>query len=156
MGKYKSDVGTFEIEGLKELDKLLSELDTATQAKIYRSANRQGAKIILNEMRSNLPEAHKDDVKNLRIAADKYNKSAVLVGVHSDGFKLRWVEYGTVQRTTKSGANRGVFAPTPFLEKSLDNTANQVINFLRNEYANEINKAIEKTAKRVQKKNSKI
>lgn len=152
----KDSVQGMELVNLKELDKLLSALPVDLQAKIWRSANRKAAKIALDKMKANIPGPYSDEVKNIRIASDKYNKSGVLVGIHPDGFKLRWVEYGTAQRETKGGANRGKIQPQPFIKKSIDESESQILDFVKKEYGTIINKAIESRIKSTLRKIKKL
>lgn len=144
------DKVAFDLNGLKEIDDLLKNLPLSVQAQLLRGINRKAAKIVQLQMKAGTTV----EGINIKIKADKYNKSGVLVGVENSdrGFLARFLEYGTQIRSTKDGENRGSIQPNPFLKKAIDSKANEVINFLQTNYATEINKGLERRVKAVNKK----
>lgn len=152
-----------EVVNLKELDKLLKKLPLDMQAKIWKGTNKEVGKIMLEEFKNKVPPKFSHLTAAIVIGSDKYNKSGVLVGIRAPrsakkdkngeyadkdkGYILRWVEYGTSQRETKGGANRGVFQPSPFMSKAVDIAEPKMLRFINEEYGEEMNKIIERNIK---------
>ena len=121
--KSKSKI---ELDGVKELFQALDKLPTVLKAQTLRSVNRQAAKITQKEMKSKSPS---ERVKvSIKIQADRSNKSGVMVGPTLNW--ARWFEYGTKVRTTRTGANRGVMNPEPFIETAIDNSIPETVKFI--------------------------
>jgi hypothetical protein len=61
--------------------------------------------------------------KNMeQLMKDKSKENPLLFSIHIIGdFRLKWFEYGTIQRTTKKryNANRGAIKPKPFLRPAM-------------------------------------
>jgi HK97 gp10 family phage protein len=147
----KDDV-TFDFQGLKEIDKMLSALPVDVQAKILRSINRKAAKKVETAMKANAPS---EGIKNsIKIRADKYNKSGVLVGVMDtpESFHARFIEYGTESRETKAGENRGEMPKKPFIKAAIDSTVQEALTYLQQNYAELVNKGLERRVKAINKK----
>ena len=121
--KSKSRV---ELDGLKELFKALDGLPNVLKAQTLRSVNRQAAKIPQKEMKSKSPSRTVSD--SIKIQADRSNKSGVMVG--PTYHLARWFEYGTKVRATRTGANRGVMNPEPFIEKAIDASIDDTVKFI--------------------------
>lgn len=141
----------FELNGAKEIDKILSQLPVKMQAKILASINREGAKIVQAEMKKNAPVGNDVIHNNIKIKKDKENLTGVTVGVTSKGFVARFIEYGTVLRTTKKGFQRGAMRPKPFIKRSIDNKIKEVISHITDNYAALVQKYLTKEVKKINK-----
>lgn len=144
------------IDGAKELDKLLSGLPKALEVKILRSVHREAAKVIQEEMKAKAPVGNDSIYNNIKVGHNKADddKTNITVGVTSKGFVARFVEYGTQVRTTKKGWNRGDMQPRPFIQPAINSKMDTVMNNLTENYAETINKYLEREVKKISKKNN--
>lgn len=145
----------FAIEGAKEIAEILNKLPLQVQASVLKSVNREGAKIVLDEMKKSAPVGDDRIFKSIKIRSDKENVTGVTVGPGKKAFWARFIEYGTAKRSNDAGANRGSISPKPFIRPSIDRTIDKVIKHVAGNYAELVDKYLSKQVKRINKKNAK-
>jgi HK97 gp10 family phage protein len=143
-----------EIQGAKEIADILEKLPLKTEASILKSVNREAAKIVLEELRSNAPTS--EIRQNLVIRSDREDLTGILVRPSRKIFYTRFMEYGTDVRVTESGASRGQIKPTPFIRKSINNSIGKAVKYVTENYGSLIQKHLEKAIKRVNRKAQKL
>jgi HK97 gp10 family phage protein len=153
------DLASFKLEGAAEIEKALSSLPIALQTKILQAMHREALKTVQKEIIKNAPP-DSDIPDAIKIITDKYDVSAAIVGVVSTkklkAFHARFLEYGTQVRQTKDGASRGKMMPEPFVGKSIDATAPEVIKQVTEDYGALAKKHFDKEFKKAQRANKKL
>jgi bacteriophage HK97-gp10 putative tail-component len=138
------------IKGYNEVHNALSALPKAFSDKVWSDINYDRSKIVTNQMKLNAPEGPTgnlvDSIGAVRMRGDRLG--TVWVGPRRrgryKGFAGHLVEYGTKNRQTRSGANRGIMPKKPFAEKSFLQT--------RGELENALTKSAEKVVSRTLRK----
>lgn len=104
------DAVDIEIENDKQLSKLFKELIPAVQHKIVIGGFRTAAKEISGEAKRNL-KASTNITKTTGTNAVKIQKLNRAIGVKLgiENYKLRWIEWGTEERSYKKGVKRSVW-----------------------------------------------
>lgn len=154
-----------EFQGLNDFMSELSELPKKFQDQTLREINKEAAKITLNAMKANNQTGSKEIAESLKIRNGRgRNKTAVVVGSFAvkgekTTWKSRWYEFGTKERETKKRfkgtgktASRGKFSAKPFLQKSIDQTAQQVVTFVSTQYREIAEKQLKRIAKSLERK----
>lgn len=140
-----------KLVGTKEYTNILKTLPTKVSDSILRSFNRQAAnKNVVKPLKSSLPYSE-NIKKNIKVQASNKNKTAVVAGPTSEVFYVRFLDQGTKNRTTKSGANRGQIIGKFALEPAIDGRVNSIIKYTNKEYGKEINKFLKRKIKRLKK-----
>ena len=129
-----------EFLNLEQLVKLVGDLGKADKAKATRAGLSAAAREINKVAKSNLNATKKGFSKtgyasfrkafNYRFTKGADKKSlAMLVGIkHREGYKLRFINYGTDERITKgtkkypAGASRGSLKATHFFNNAVTST----------------------------------
>lgn len=146
----------FDLQGVKEFDKLLDSLDPLTHAKLLQDFNVEVAKkTVLPELKNNCPVGDDRLYNDLKVRKDKADKTGVFVGNTTDTFWARFYEFGTVTRVTKKGTNRGKIEPKPFIEKSIDSSVPNALKYFSEKFGERMHKILKRNVKRINKKNSK-
>ena len=141
------------LEGLKEyLDMLEAIGDDKVLQKILKAANRESLKSASKALKS-LP--YPKSVKKIGIRAAKVDgnrhPNAMIVGPTSDAFKLRWLDKGTAERYTKTGAYRGKLVGTNKVESLINSEAKKVQDNVVELYGEGLVKATSKYVKKINK-----
>jgi hypothetical protein len=154
------DSQKFEIDGLKEVIDGLSELPVELQRRIIRSVlSKAGRKFIVSELRSALPYSARLK-ESLRVVNDPNDKLAIFAGVGvgkrikgeiPPGVLIRFLDKGTVQRHTKKGYNRGTLIARNSVPLIIDSQIQPIIDWINNEFGNEIEKILQRKLKRINK-----
>ena len=140
-----------KLEGVKEFTSILTQLPQKVSDSVLRSFNRKAAtQYVVKPLRAVLPYSNITK-KNIKTQASKLSKNAIVAGPTTDAWYVRYAEYGTVERKTKKGASRGKNTKRRRIEPFVDSQVSSIIKFTSDEYGNEINKFIEKKAKRLNK-----
>ncbi len=89
-----------QVEGFKELDRILKKLPTSMQKAQFRAALRQTAKPIVADAKAKLPSALKKHAKNIRIfnLKTKKNAASILIGPDSGHWWMSLFEIGFYSR----------------------------------------------------------
>ena len=142
---------TFKIEGLQEIIDSLNELPAKLQATIIQGFLRKaGSKYIVSELRTILPYSARTK-QEIKVVGDPRDKLAIYAGVSTKAFPLRFVEYGTVQRKTEKGWNRGAIAGVARVEPIVDRQVEPIIDYVNKEFGNEVEKNLRRRIKRISK-----
>ena len=141
---------TFKIEGLKEVMDALKELPTQIQAKLLQGiARKVERKYLVSELKTAIPYKRPIYQQSVRVVNDPNDKTASFVGFTTNAFVLRFLEYGTKQRQTKKGFNRGAIASVERVNPAIDKQIVPIIEFYNKELGNEIEKSLKRRIKRI-------
>jgi len=141
----------WEVEGLNVVIDALESLPPKLSLNLLRSVNRKAlTQEIVKPLRSALPYSA-NIKKNIKVAADKLDKTGVIAAPSTDVFWVRFLEGGTVERFTESGAARGYISGRKTIEPFYDSKTDDVIDFARDEYAETIITFMNKKLKRIKK-----
>jgi len=141
----------WKIDGLKELSDALKGLPVELQAKILQAFIRKaGTKFVVNQLKTTLNYSSKLE-STIKVVSDPKNKLAVSAGVTSDGYKLRFVDKGTVERQTKKGSKRGRITGKKQIEPTVLNSVEPIIKYTQEELGNEIEKNLQRRLKKIRK-----
>ena len=97
----------FKVEGLKEVYDILNQLPLKVSESVLRSFNRKALTVNIVRPLKSVLNYSSETKKNIKVQADKLNKTAVVAGPTSSVFWVRFVDKGTKQRKTSAGWNRG-------------------------------------------------
>ena len=161
-----------------ELQQLFTELADNVQMKILNTAFRKAGKTILDSAKENFNASKKNKSKTGYNDLEKSFKMkpfkrvvGMLIGMeHKEGYKYRFINYGTKEREYKIGKSfksfagvkgfyksdklthsTGIIKPSEFFTKAVESQGDKAQNML----ADEINLSMEKTIKRYEKNASK-
>lgn len=145
-----------EIKGLKEITEALQALPDGMKDEVVGKANRDILnRLVKPQVIGSIPYSPKSKAA-VAVRQERGNKSGFLVGITTKAYWLRYVEFGTTQRQTKKGYNRGVMPQNSFLDRVLAGSVTQVTKEISNEYGNIIRKVLERRLKSVGRKLSKL
>ncbi len=146
----------YKVKGLKEHTDALKTLPALMQAAIIRGVLRDAGRIeIQKKVSASLPYGKRRSVaKELKIVNGK-NKTSVLVGLTTDEFVARFFEYGTMERETRAGHNRGRISAKPVIETAIDERAKDVVGYINSEFGNRIATHLQRKIKSAKRRNSK-
>jgi len=138
------------IIGLKEVQNALSALPKALNDKVWSDINYDRAKILVNREKLEAPEGPTgnlvDSIGAVRLRKERLG--TVWVGPRrkggKKGFAGHLVEFGTKQRQTKNGADRGVMPKNPFAERSVNKTKGQLEQGLADSAAKVVTRTLKK------------
>ena len=149
---------SFEIQGLKELDKMLTQLPKSMGKSVLRASLKKAAVPLLNEATESAPEGPTGRLANSMVIAGKLKKSqrkgrakmkdGVEIFVGSTDPAAYLVEWGSVERFHKSGKSVGEMTESPFFVSAWDRTKRKTLKIL----IEEIEKKLLKAAKNLHKK----
>jgi HK97 gp10 family phage protein len=131
------------VKGLSELQAFLDQLPAKMEANIMRSALRQGANVVRDEARSNVPVKTGLLRDGLKVTTSS-RRGVVTAKVKATGkhaYLARWIEYGTAAhfikpKTAKSLFIAGLFsngvehpgaAPKAFLRPALESQSQEAL-----------------------------
>lgn len=126
---------TVTITGIKELDNVFREMPRALSHKVMGAAFEDAVKPLVEKEKLLAPEGPTgnlvDSIGAKRISITRAGAvGEVHVGARRGGkykgYAGHLVEYGTKQRETKKGANRGVMLAEPFADPAFRATKNVV------------------------------
>ena len=145
--------GSYHIEGLDDIEKALSNLPAKLGEKILFRTNRTIlTKIIKRPLQSAIPYSLKTK-KSVRLATawGLELKTGALVGVSSDGFFLRFLTFGTRERKTRKGLNRGSIRPRDTgIIRTIDQKTGAVLEEVNKEYGEYVYKILTRDLKKYQ------
>lgn len=136
-------MSTLNIRGLSELQAMLRTLPAKVERNILRAALRQGANVIKDEAKANVPQATGVLRRGIKVSTStkggKVTASIKTKGKH--GYIARWLEYGTRPHVIEGrdggnlafegGAYRSVnhpgIRPTPFMRPAMDSKAGEAV-----------------------------
>lgn len=118
--------------GIKEVREALRALPKALNERVWSDINFDRSKIIVNRAKLNAPEGPRGDLVDSigSVRLKRKGLGTVWTGPRrrggKKGFHGHLVEYGTRQRKTKKGANRGIMPKNPFMRRTFNQTAPEV------------------------------
>ena len=141
----------FKIEGLSEVMVALKELPEKLQNQFIKSFLRKaGKRFIVEPLKSKLH--YSESLENtIKVVTANDDKNAIQAGVTGRGYKLRWVDLGTKVRKTKKGYNRGQIIGKNQIQPAIEDGIPEIVKYTEDEFANEINKMLERKLKRLKK-----
>lgn len=130
---------TVKVKGLAELQKMLESLPAKLEANVMRGALRAGMKVVLEDVKNNVPVASGELKSGLKIGT-KSRRGVITATVKATGkhaYLAPWMEFGTKPHLIegRDGGNLyigGVYVksvehpgvkPRPFMRPALDNQA---------------------------------
>ena len=150
---------SYTLVGTKEiLDVLDKELDPKILRGLIKSTNRKALYVnIVKPLRSAVPSSLK---KGIGMVADKEHKpdgfyagainaKRKLPKEPPPGILLRFLEFGTKVRTTKSGANRGAITPRPVIGPKILGSTGDVVNFFNKDFGQTLVELMQRKLKRI-------
>lgn len=157
MNKNYDDIGIRFIND-KETLSFFNELNSTVQSKIILNALRQSGKVIAQQIKTNFLMQKKDKSKTnyrdlsktLKIAnrKKKENQLGVIIGITKEGYKYRWIQWGTEERyTKKKKIYRGQIVGNNFFFSAVE----QKINIVKDSISDEIIKSMENVVKKYDK-----
>jgi len=147
----------FSVTGVKELDDCLKQLPLAVSHKILSAANVASAKPLVEKEKLLAPEGPTgnlvDSIGAVAQSLSKVNSvGEVRVGPRRrgryKGFAGHLVEFGTKQRSTKKGANRGVMPKKPFAAPAFQQTKGQIELLITTNIAKSIVRTMKRTLRK--------
>jgi HK97 gp10 family phage protein len=130
---------------LKILEDFFNDLSLVDQRRIFMRAFRKGAKPLIQAARTNIP-SRTGRLRRSLGTVEVSNEIAIIAGTKLGGVNKGWyghiVEYGTVLRKTKKGYNRGIMPANNFFERSYNATEDTIMDGIREEWYNEIDRFI--------------
>jgi len=140
----------YKVKGLDELMKALKALPTDIKVKTLQSLlSKAGRKFIVIPLKQKLSYSANTE-KSIKVMTDSKDKLRITAGVSSSGYKLRWADLGTKERT--KGHNRGKIIGKNQIQPLIEEQTKPIIDFLSNEATDEVNKALQRRLKRLRKR----
>ena len=140
----------YKVKGLDELMKALKALPTDIKAKVLQSLlSKAGRKFIVVPLKQKLNYSANTE-KSIKVITDSRDKLRVTAGVSSSGYKLRWADLGTKERT--KGHNRGRIIGKKQIQPLIESQTKPIVDFISEEASDEINKALLRRLKRLRKR----
>jgi hypothetical protein len=125
------------LTGVKEIDDVLKGLPKQVNHKLLQQAHTQASKVLVEKAKLLAPEGENGDlVDSIGTVREGFAKASELGLVQTGPRRRRGrykghaghlVEYGTVSRRNRSGANRGIMPKKPFMEPAWESTKDKVI-----------------------------
>lgn len=142
----------FNIQGLSEVDQALRELPAKLQADVLRRTNRS----ILNRLVR--PQLRQLPYRRKRISAVgvREDKTAVMIGVSSKNYWLRFLDKGTRQRQTRAGHNRGAITGNNRIRDVVQGSVRPVLNEVDSSYSEMVIKTLRSRIRSVNKRIAKL
>lgn len=141
----------FKIEGLSETMAALKDLPNKVQNQFIKSFLRKaGKKFIVEPLKTKLH--YSESIENtIKVVAANDDKNAIQAGVTGRGYKLRWADLGTKVRKTRKGYNRGQIIGKNQIQPTIEEQIPEIVKYTEEEFANEVNKTLERKLKRLKK-----
>lgn len=126
------------VSGVKEIDAVLYGLPRQLTHKVIQAANYDASKVLVETAKGLAPEGPTgkliDSIGAVKPSFSRANELGIIeVGPRRGRYKghaAHLVEFGTVKRHNRSGANRGRMTPRPFMEPAWERTKNAVIGMI--------------------------
>jgi hypothetical protein len=139
----------FRVEGLSETVAALNPI--AEKLPFLKAFLRKaGKKFIADPLKAKLHYSENLE-KTIKVVAANDDKDAVQAGVTGRGYKLRWVDLGTKIRKSRKGKSRGQIIGKNQIQPAIEEGIPEIIKYAEDEFANEINKMLERRLKRLKK-----
>lgn len=133
-------------KGGKELQDALNQLPAKIERNVMRSALRQGANVIRNQARQNVPVEDGDLKKSIKVStrARGGKTTATLRAGDKRAFYAHMIEFGVAPHGVKKGAKRKSgkyqdgkkhpgFSAKPFMRPAVDDKADEAVQAVANQ-----------------------
>jgi hypothetical protein len=135
---------SFEMKGMNEIVKALNDLPAHLEQQILQNYLKSASnKYVVDPMKAGLPYSIRTE-SSIKVNKDKKQYLAFVTGPTTKAFWIRFVEKGTIQRTTKSGANRGQLIGKFRIPSIVDAQIQPIIDSAHKEIGQEIETFINK------------
>jgi len=152
-GKEKmqmADSITFELDGVREFNDALKNLDAKMQASLLKAFNRKIATVeYLKPLKASMPYSSRTK-KEFKVEGNRDDKTGVIVGPTKKAFYVRFLDKGTKERQF-DGASRGQITARNFIEPFADDRIPKIIKYASTEYGNEMDRLLKAKLKRLKK-----
>ncbi len=144
-----------DIVGAEEFLKVLNTLgDEKVVNTLLKKTNKEVVKPLQKELKGTpYPSSltRKMAIRAVKIDGNRH-PNAISVGPLNSAFPLRWLDQGTKERYTKSGAYRGMIQGKSIIESLIDNQAKSIQKNATQQYGEGLVKITAKDVKRINKK----
>ena len=124
---------------IKGLSSLLKELDAAGKSLTYeevKNIHREVSMPMINDMKAGAPTSDiRESIGFITKKDDKYPKVTLIGPRYSNGYNGQLAhifEFGTRERFTKDGENRGYITAHPFIRPAFDRHQNKIVTDIGN------------------------
>ena len=143
----------FTIPGLREIEQALQTLPPFLAADVLKRVHRD----ILNRIvKPSVRTAMRNRRKSITAVSDRQDKTAIILGVSSKNYYMRFVDKGTEQRQTRKGYNRGRIVGDNRITKTIERNEDPVMKELQNNYSQIVIKHLDRKIRSVRKKISNL
>jgi hypothetical protein len=141
----------FKIDGLTETVEALKGLPEKLKKQFIRTFLRKAAKkFIVDPLKSKLHYSENLE-KTIKVVPASDDREAIQAGVTGRGYKLRWLDLGTKIRKSKRGKSKGQIIGKNQIQPAIEEGIPEIMKYTEDEFANEINKMLERRLKRLKK-----
>jgi len=154
------EVFSFELQGMKELDRMLKQLPRSMSKTVMRNTLKKAAKPIQVEAKMNAPVGATGNLKDSIVISTKLKKGQrraamrlgeVVMYVGSTAPHAHLVEFGTVPRQQKGGKFTGQMPANPFFRNAWDAKKDEAYKILQTDVWKELDKAVGRLLKKAEK-----
>lgn len=137
--------------GVKEATDALKHLNHKLGNSVLRSFNRKTSKdVVLPKIKNAVHSRRAKD--GIKVQSVRGEKRAVMTGPVSKHYWERWLQKGTVNRTTKKGSNRGSIRENNTLEPLYEELVDPVIDYYAKNMGIFVTKTLRSKLKSVNRK----
>lgn len=123
---------TYKLVGMKAVLRKVDKLPAVARKRVMRKGVNAGAQLVLKAARRLAPVDEGGLKKSLRKKSGRFfNDATSYMDVIPAAPHAHLVEFGTVERETKTGASRGVMPAQPFMRPALDENVDAVVFVMR-------------------------
>lgn len=153
----------FTVEGLDKIERMMKRLPERNSRKIKRGALRAGSREVVKAIREEIDRIPGDALRSsgktrykksigTETQKSKRSEAGVFVGARYKGVKhifpeSHLFEFGTAQRTTSTGADRGYIRPQPAIRNGWDFSKTDAVETTRREMVERTIEEVEKLLK---------
>jgi HK97 gp10 family phage protein len=152
----------FNIQGIDEVNKILSQLPKSVNERVQLDLHKQAAKVVKEEIANRAPDGNNNKSSsakienNILIVKAPESKSSVWVALSKNVFYAKFIERGVnYVRKTKTGKETGSLPRRPFIEPAHLAAFPKVVQYLSDNYLKLVNKAVKKQARKISRQNAK-
>lgn len=141
-----------KLEGTDQVLDALSTLQSDELDKLITSSIRKALNDkVVKPLRTAIPYSARDKKAVKTMKDREFKKNSIFGGVSTDAYWLRFIDKGTKERTTKSGANRGQITGNHKISNFIKNQSSAIPEYFNNDFGPEIEKMMSRKLKRLRK-----
>lgn len=134
----------FKLDGMSEILKALNDLPAHLEQEILQKYLKTASnKFVVEPLKAGLSYSTEVE-RSIKVNNDKKQYLALVSGPTTKAFWIRFPEKGTVQRTTKGGANRGMLVGKFRIPSIIDSQIQPIIDSAHKDIGEEIEKFLNK------------